>query len=280
MALHFASLNSGSNGNCYYIANDEDAVLVDAGICCRETEKRMQRLGLSMSKVRAIFISHEHSDHIKGLTVLVKKYQIPVYITEGTRLRGGLIIDPSLLRSFEKHVPISIGSLSVISFPKFHDAADPHSFIVTCKGITIGVFTDIGFPCKEVVRYFQKCHAVFLEANYDERMLETGRYPYHLKRRITGGRGHLSNRQAVELFSSSRTGNLTHVLLSHLSRDNNDPELAIELFRKACPHTNFVVASRDRESELYFLENDHAIKAEPRSVDLAARQSVQYTLFA
>src|SRR5436305_5023451 len=144
MCLYIASLNSGSNGNCYYIGNDREAVLVDAGISCRETEKRMKRLGLSMESVKAIFVSHEHTDHIKGIPVIAKKYQLPVYITTNTLRNGGLELDADLVVSFQPYAPVVIGELAITAFPKFHDAIDPHSFVIESKGIKIGVFTDIG----------------------------------------------------------------------------------------------------------------------------------------
>jgi len=256
MALYFASLNSGSNGNCYYVGNDTDAVLVDAGISCRETERRMRGLGLSMEKVKAIMISHEHGDHIRGVAVLSKRYQLPVYMTQKTWSSGvtGMLQDG--LQSFTAHEPISIGSLSVIPFPKWHDANDPHSFVVEHDGIRIGVFTDIGAPCEHVIRYFSECHAAFLEANYDEDMLEKGRYPVHLKNRIRGKQGHLSNAQALELFNKHRPSFMTHVLLSHLSRDNNNPQLVRELFSLYAGKTLVTVASRDEHSELYCIGDD------------------------
>src|ERR1700710_143195 len=111
MSLFVASLNSGSNGNCYYVGSEREAILVDAGISCRETETRMARLGLSMRKVKAIFVSHEHSDHIRGITVLAKKYQLPVYITQATLLHGGLRLDEHLVSSFLADEPIRIGNL-------------------------------------------------------------------------------------------------------------------------------------------------------------------------
>src|SRR3989344_3081688 len=162
MSLFITSLNSGSNGNCYYIANNNEAVLVDVGISCRETEKRMLRLGLSMEKVKAIFISHEHSDHIRGLEVISRKYQLPVYITKKTLKNSQLKLDPKQIKSFTDHKPVSIGKLSVIPFTKKHDASDPYSFIVSGNGLKIGVLTDIGSVCKNVIAYFGQCNAVFL----------------------------------------------------------------------------------------------------------------------
>jgi phosphoribosyl 1,2-cyclic phosphodiesterase len=184
MSLFITSLNSGSNGNCYYIGNEHEAVLVDVGISCRETEKRMKRLGLSIQKVKAIFISHEHSDHISGVPVLAKKHNIPVYITPKTLLYLHINPDEYEVINFIAYQPVIIGELTITAFPKFHDAIEPHSFIIACRDITVGVFTDIGSACQHLIAHFSKCHAAFLEANYDDEMLDKGGYPYHLKRRI------------------------------------------------------------------------------------------------
>jgi phosphoribosyl 1,2-cyclic phosphodiesterase len=253
MSLFIASLNSGSNGNCYYVGNMEEAVLIDAGISCRETEKRMKRLGLSMDRIRALFISHEHGDHIAGVAALAKKYRLPVYITAPTLAGARLQVENTQVYSFTPHTPILIGGLSVTAFPKFHDASDPYSFIVSHNEVTIGVFTDLGIACEQLVRYFKQCHAAFLEANYDEDMLENGGYPYHLKKRIRGGSGHLSNTQALEVFTSHRPAFMSHLLLAHLSRNNNDPQLVQSLFNAHAGNTKIIVASRYRESEVYHI---------------------------
>jgi phosphoribosyl 1,2-cyclic phosphodiesterase len=216
MSLYVASLNSGSNGNCYYIGNGQDAILVDAGISCRETEKRMARLGLSIKNVRAIFISHEHTDHIKGLPVLSRKYNIPVYITSPTLQHSRMALEPHLVHNFSHNCPITIEGLSITGFTKHHDAADAHSFIISHNNITAGVFTDIGNVCDNLVQYFRYCHAAFVEANYDTDMLNNGRYPYHLKNRIKGGKGHLSNAEALQLVLQHRQEHLSHIFLSHL----------------------------------------------------------------
>lgn len=251
MSLFITSLNSGSNGNCYYIGNEQEAVLVDAGISCKETERRMHRLGLSMDKVKAIFISHEHADHITGLVALTRKYQLPVYITRPTLQKARLPLDYQFTRPFTAYEPIAIGQLFVTAFPKFHDAADPHSFTISCEELTIGVFTDIGQSCEHLVKHFRQCNAAFLEANYDEDMLQTGKYPYFLKNRIRGGHGHLSNSQALELFTTHRADRLTHLFLSHLSKDNNSPELVRELFNQHRKHTEIIVASRYEATPVY-----------------------------
>lgn len=254
MSLFITSLNSGSNGNCYYIGNNTEAVLIDAGLSCRETEKRMQQLNLSMDKVKAIFISHEHADHIKGLAGLVQKHALPYYITAGTFKRSGLVMkmEPLLFTAYE---PVSIGAISVTAFPKFHDAADPHSFIINCHGLTVGVFTDIGVACKGLVHYFSQCHAAFLEANYDDDMLANGSYPLFLKNRIRGGEGHLSNKQALEIFNTHRPKFMTHLLLAHLSKNNNDPQKVHQLFSEKAGGIKVVIASRYEQTALYTIQS-------------------------
>lgn len=256
MALHIASINSGSNGNCYYIGNSTEAVLVDAGISCREIEKRMARLSLSIKKVKAIFISHEHSDHIRGVEVLSRKHKIPVYITASTHLSSRLHIADDLLRSFNAYEPVQIAGLSVLPFPKLHDASDPHSFVVTGSQVQIGVFTDIGHACQHVINAFKGCHAAFLESNYDEEMLEKGNYPYYLKKRIRSNEGHLSNLQALDLYKTHKPEFLTHLLLSHLSRENNSPQLVEKLFLENALGATVAVASRDYESKLYLIGSE------------------------
>jgi phosphoribosyl 1,2-cyclic phosphodiesterase len=251
MSLYLSSLNSGSNGNCYYIGNDHEAVLIDAGISCRQTERRMARLGLSIGRVRAIFISHEHTDHTKGVEVLSRKYRIPVYITPATHMSSRLYLDPKLLRPFTAHEPVHIGGLIVNPFPKRHDGIDPHSFTVTFNGFTAGVFTDIGMACDQIIHHVNRCHAAFLEANYDETMLEEGTYPVYLKRRIRGGEGHLSNIQALELFKNHRAPFLKLLVLSHLSAQNNHPQVVHDLFTPHANGTRIAIASRYEETELF-----------------------------
>jgi phosphoribosyl 1,2-cyclic phosphodiesterase len=277
MSLFITSLNSGSNGNCYYVGSKQEAVLIDAGISCRETERRMTRLGLSMDKVKAIFISHEHGDHIRGVSVLSKKYKLPVYITEGTLRNSMLRIEEELIRSFSADITITIGELSVTPFSKFHDAEDPHSFMVEGNGTRIGVLTDIGAPCVHVIRHFKKCHAAFLEANYDDDMLENGRYPFYLKQRIRGGKGHLSNKQALDIFNEHRPEYMSHLLLSHLSKNNNSPELVYDLFKKHAGKTHVIVASRYEETSVFHIRNIRG--SEEISENAGDMTQVQMSLF-
>jgi phosphoribosyl 1,2-cyclic phosphodiesterase len=160
---------------------------------------------------------------------------------------------PHLIRAFSAYQPITIGSLAVTAFPKNHDAAEPHSFVVGCNQINVGIFTDIGRNCDHLINNFKLCHAAFLEANYDEEMLDKGRYPYFLKNRIRGGRGHLSNQQALELFKNHKPAYMSHLLLSHLSKDNNCPNLVQTLFDSHADGTEIIVASRYQETAVYLI---------------------------
>jgi len=251
MSLSIASLNSGSNGNCYYVGNEHEAVLVDAGISCKEIESRMANIDLSMEKVKALFISHEHIDHIRGASVLAKKYELPVYITGPTLKHSGIRLEKSRHFTFTDNESISIGNLTITPFLKEHDAVDPYSFIVEHKGVKVGVITDVGIACKRVIHYFKQCHACFLESNYDEKMLEEGGYTARLKKRIRGGKGHLSNRQALELFLKHKPAFMSHLLLSHLSKNNNHPQIVQDLFSKHSGDTRVIIASRNEESSVH-----------------------------
>jgi phosphoribosyl 1,2-cyclic phosphodiesterase len=259
MNLYLSSLNSGSNGNCYYVGNDDDAILVDAGISCRETERRMARLGLSVSKVRAIFISHEHSDHTRGVEVISRKHRIPVYITRETHKNSRLYLDPALVRPFLTDEHLQINSLTVRPFLKLHDGIDPHSFTVTSGGLTAGVFTDIGMACDQLIHHAGRCDAAFLEANYDEEMLDKGNYPVYLKRRIRGDKGHLSNLQALEIFRNNCSSRMKLLVLSHLSANNNRPQIVHDLFSAHANGTRIAVASRYEESELFCIPQEDRV---------------------
>lgn len=278
MSLTIASINSGSNGNCYYIGNEDQAVFIDAGISCRETEKRMKRLDLPIEKIKAIFVSHEHGDHITGIPALSKKFQIPVYITTPTLSNGRIPVEPHLIHSFTAHQPVQIGRFSITAFPKFHDAADPHSFIIQSENISVGVFTDIGIPCQHLIHYFNQCQAAFLEANYDREMLEKGNYPYHLKKRISGGEGHLSNHQALELFLSHRSPIMSHLLLAHLSKNNNHPQLVADLFAPHAGPIEIIVTSRYQESATY-LVTDQPHLTQPQKIRQKKNNLSQLSLF-
>lgn len=229
--LEVCALASGSNGNCYYIGNDTEALLIDAGLSARQLQLRFLSRGIEQSKIKAILITHEHADHCRGARVLSKRLQIPVYVSKKTFLAMSRAERPSDTKWFEPNLPFQLGEFEVFPFSKQHDAADACSFRVGFEGKNIGVMTDIGEACEQVKNHFSQCHAVFLESNYDDDMLWNGPYPYYLKERVASATGHLSNTQAFELASEYAGDQLSAIFLSHLSGENNTPERADEVFQ-------------------------------------------------
>ncbi|HRE75892.1 MAG TPA: MBL fold metallo-hydrolase [Flavobacteriales bacterium] len=254
MSIEYSSINSGSNGNCYYIGNANEAVFIDAGIHCSEIEKRMERLCIPMQKIKAVFITHEHTDHIRGVYRLSKKYGLPVYLTAGTLSRSFFDLRETNTICISPNETVEIGNLKITAFSKSHDAADPVSFSVEHQQTRISIITDIGYACENVKTHFNGSHAVILEANYDDNLIANSSYPAKLKNRIKSTNGHLSNADALDLFKNFRHNNLSHLLLGHVSKENNEAETILNLFQPHCGSTVVEIAPRYRESELFFVD--------------------------
>jgi len=252
--IEICALASGSNGNCYYIGNKEDAILIDAGINCKQILGRMKLKELDHSKLRAIFITHEHNDHVCGARVLGKKLDIPVYMTKGTYQSLYFAHKPFAVRFIEPDQPVMLIPFIIHPILKNHDAKEPTSFRVELFGISVGVFTDIGSPCPDIELNLQKCHAIFLETNYDEKMLWDGSYPYYLKKRVASDVGHLSNLQAVNLLSEYAGPTLKWVLLSHLSAENNTPGVAYDALKHFGNRFNIGLTSRYEPGDVIIIE--------------------------
>jgi len=252
--IEICALASGSNGNCYYIGNKEDAILIDAGINCKQILIRMKSKGLDPSMIRAIFITHEHNDHVCGARVLGKKLDIPVYMTKGTFQSLYFTNQPHAVRFIVPGQPVMLIPFIIHPILKNHDAKEPTSFRIELNGISVGVFTDIGLPCNNVTTHLHHCQALFLETNYDEKMLWEGSYPYHLKQRVASDVGHLSNIQAVSLLSEHAGPGLKYVLLSHLSGENNTPQIAYDTLKHLENRFKLVVTSRREPSEVIIIE--------------------------
>jgi phosphoribosyl 1,2-cyclic phosphodiesterase len=251
--VELCAIASGSNGNCYYIGNHRDAVLVDAGISARQILARMKKQNLEIAKVKAIFLTHEHSDHAMGARVLSKKLHIPVFLTSRTFVGMYPNQKPFAPRFFEPGKEIVVGSFRIHTFLKNHDAAEPCSFRIEHDGMHVGVFTDIGCACDNVKKNLKMCHALFLETNYDDTMLREGRYPWSLKQRILSDHGHLSNDQAFELLKNHSGSQLEIVLLSHLSAENNTPEKAISRFEELKEKYKIHLTSRYAPTDVFLL---------------------------
>lgn len=252
--IEICALASGSNGNSYYIGNKTSAVLIDAGISAKQVLLRMQKRQLDASKIRACFITHEHTDHVRGARVLSNKLGIPVYFTEGTYNALRLEERPANAIFFSPGETISIGPINVHTFLKSHDAAEPCSFRIEYNQINVGVFTDIGEACKNVQSNLQQCRAVFIESNYDEQMLWDGPYPYYLKQRVASPVGHLSNNQSLELIKTHSGKQLEYIFLSHLSKENNTPSKAFQNFAELKTRANIQLTSREEATEVFVLK--------------------------
>ena len=262
--MRFASIASGSSGNCIYAGTENTHVLIDVGISGKRIEKGLADLGVKPSELTAICITHEHSDHIKGLGVLARKYEVPIYATEGTlrEIRNVKSLGEypeELLRPLRADVKLSLGDMEILPFHIDHDASDPVAYRIQAGNKSVAVATDLGHFNQYTIDHLLDLDAVLLESNHDLRMLQSGPYPYYLKRRIMGDFGHLSNENAGRLLNCILNDKLKYVLLGHLSKENNLPELAFETVRLEvdmgdCPYQTsdfyMVVAGRDEMSEI------------------------------
>ena len=251
--LEICAIASGSNGNCYYIGNENDAVLIDAGISAKQVVARMYERSLNPKKIKALFISHEHSDHMRGARGVNKKMNIPVFLTTKTYSGSYKNLRPDYPKYFVPGDEIEVGEFIIHTFLKNHDASEPCSFRVQYQNINVGIFTDIGEPCENVKSHLKLCNGLFLETNYDEKMLWEGRYPYFLKKRVASQLGHLSNVQANDLLQTHAGENLKCVFLSHLSKENNTPEIALNSMINLTSKFDIKLTSRYEAGEVYQL---------------------------
>ena len=228
--LKGCALSSGSSGNCFYIESYNARILIDAGISCRQVNERLERFARDIHDIDAIFISHEHWDHIRGLDVLCRGHRIPIFITKKTLECSGVPIDKSLINFIEPGKEMRIKDILVTPFSKSHDAFDPVSFLINYEDKNIGVFTDIGYCCNNIIEKVKKADLLFLESNHDIDMLKKGSYPAFLKKKILSKEGHLSNYDAAMLILEHAKKKLNHVVLSHLSINNNTEEKALKTF--------------------------------------------------
>lgn len=234
--MRLCSIASGSSGNCIYVGSEATHLLVDVGISGKRTELGLNSLGLSARDLDGILITHEHADHINGLGVIARKYGVPIYATPGTIeaiLTGGGVgkIDSSLFHEVKEDVKLTIKDLTVNPMRISHDAAQPVAYRISYGNKKVGICTDLGVYNDYTVECLKGMDAVLLEANHDVNMLQVGPYPYYLKQRILGDRGHLSNENSGRLLSRILHDGMQNIILGHLSKENNLPELAYEAVR-------------------------------------------------
>lgn len=247
MKIEFMSLASGSSGNCYYLATDNNAILIDAGIGIRTIKKVFKEHGLSLGKVRGVLVTHDHADHIKAVGHLGEKYNIPVYSTE--EIHGGMRksycmtekLSGEHIRFIRKNETFQLADFNVTCFEVPHDGTDNVGYCIIAEDKVFSFLTDIGHITPEAARFIREANYLIIEANYDETMLQMGPYPPHLKARIAGPNGHLSNRELADYLAENFTDRLKYVWLCHLSKDNNHPELALKTVELALKEKGITV---------------------------------------
>ncbi len=234
--MRLCSIASGSSGNCIYVGTDTTHLLVDAGVSGKKTETGLHSLGISPRDLDGILVTHEHADHIAGVGVLARRYELPIYATQGTieairNCSSVGVIDRDLFVPIKADRKLTIKDVTVNPMKISHDAAEPVAYRLGHGAKKVAVCTDLGVFNDYTVECLKGMDALLLEANHDVNMLQVGPYPYYLKQRILGDRGHLSNENSGRLLSRVLHDKLQTVVLGHLSKDNNMPELAYEAVR-------------------------------------------------
>ncbi len=234
MGASVSVLASGSRGNSTVVASASTRILVDAGLSCRETVKRMHVMGEDPRSLAAILITHEHSDHVSGVNVLAKKFKIPVFMTGAThqayqrdaRDSRGEPCKIEKLETFSAGRSFQVGDISITPFTIPHDAADPVGFTFQVEGVKVAIATDLGYVPASVKHHLQACDVLVMESNHDLEMLRVGPYPWSVKQRVMSRVGHLSNDALADFLATDYDGKAAYIVLAHLSELNNHPELA------------------------------------------------------
>lgn len=262
--MELCSIASGSSGNCVMVGADDSRLIIDAGISGKRIEQGLNSLGHKTSEMKGVLVTHEHIDHISGLGVIARRYGLPIYATEGTKqailhTKSVGAIDESLFHVIAPNERFLVGELEVEPVKISHDAAEPVAYIIRKEGKSAGVITDLGTYDGYLLEKLRGIDLLLLEANHDVNMLQTGSYPYFLKQRIMGDRGHLSNERSGQLLGRVLHDHFHAVVLGHLSQENNYEQLAYETVRLEitmgdCPYTGndfpVYIANRDRVSQM------------------------------
>ncbi|MDO4162867.1 MAG: MBL fold metallo-hydrolase [Bacteroides sp.] len=267
MKVKFISLASGSSGNCYYLGTETYGILIDAGIAARTIKKGLKEVGIGMEMIRAVFVTHDHADHIKAVGGLGEKLHIPIYTT--ARIHEGInksycVTEKlhSSVRFLEKQQPMWLEDFHIESFEVPHDGSDNVGYCIEIDGKTFSFLTDLGEITPTAAEYIRKANYLILEANYDVEMLRMGTYPMHLKERIASPTGHMSNDATADFLAENITEDLKYIWLCHLSKDNNHPELAYKTVEWKLRNKGILVGKdvqlcalkRTTPSELYVFE--------------------------
>lgn len=231
-------LASGSRGNSLYVESGDSRILVDAGLSAIETGNRLAAIGVQGSDLHGILITHEHTDHVRGVGTLARKYRVPVLISGPTRKQAERLLSKTQVQEFDSGTSVVFRDIAIDPFPITHDAADPVGFIIESREGKIGIATDLGIATRLVQEKLRNCRQLVLESNHDEQMLQDGPYPWYLKQRIRSRHGHLSNIESAQLLEELIHPGLEGLFLAHLSEVNNDPALALEATRQTISRGN------------------------------------------
>ncbi|XXK45965.1 MBL fold metallo-hydrolase [Porticoccaceae bacterium nBUS_17] len=251
--MRFASLGSGSKGNSTVVESDTACVMVDCGFGLRNACTRLERIGKSPEDLTAIIVTHEHSDHWKGIGALSAKYNIPVYLSAGSLKAKEIQSGEALFNCIDSHKDFYVGDICIKPVPVPHDAREPIQYILSNGKVQLGILTDLGHFTPHVVSSYSKCDALLLECNYDDDMLLDGPYPRFLKERVSGMFGHLSNRQAADLLLALDLSRLKTLVIGHISAKNNDVSLIKAAIEPLCGE-DIVLSFADQESGSPWME--------------------------
>ncbi len=247
--MRFAILASGSSGNATVVEATGTAILIDCGLSIRRLDQRAKSIGFDLSQLKALAVTHEHGDHIGGAAALARRYEIPIYMTHGTRIASSLGEERGLeIREISPHEPFHIDSLTIRPSPVPHDAKEPCQFVVECDDARLGILTDLGSDTRHIRRHFSACCALVLEFNHDRQLLDESEYPNSVKARIAGRLGHFSNEQAECLLKTLLSKRLRCVVAAHISQRANDDDLVEKILQSMFDDTdiNWTLAHQDR----------------------------------
>ena len=247
--MRFAFLGSGSGGNGFLVEQGDTCLMIDCGFSAKEAERRLARLGKSADQLSGILVTHEHGDHINGVGALARKHGLHVWLSAGT-YRADRTGELPTFCLFNSHESFELNELQITPFPVPHDAFEPCQFTFSDGDKKLGLATDLGCETPHVIEQLSGCDALVLECNHDEELLAYGVYPPHLKRRVGGDHGHLSNKQAANLLEKLDNSRLQHIVAAHLSEKHNTPLLAREALRGALGCSADWIAIADQQQGL------------------------------
>jgi phosphoribosyl 1,2-cyclic phosphodiesterase len=249
MKLSFCSLSSGSSGNCYYIGNEFHGILIDAGISSAAITRFLKKINIPMQSVMGVLITHNHTDHVKGLQVLTRRYHLPVFTTDNiwkSLLSPSYGITNDCIRKIPLQQKFHLAGFDIEAFPVCHDAPETIGFNICSGSKNITVVTDLGHICNTSSKYIREANLLVIESNYDEQMLVDGPYPQFLKTRIKSDHGHLGNHQVSGFLAENFNDNLSYICLAHLSKNNNTPEKALQTLKHSFSVKGIQLSDRHR----------------------------------